>query len=273
MADATCRTCGVIFERAHGNRKRCLSCSPARVDTRRRYRPVTQQLTLTLCGECGGMFEASSPQTVYCSNTCRNRVRERRRMMPCAVCGELMHRSRTSLPEGEAKHRRCRAEVWVHGRASTYGKRGCRCSECRAAASAAVREWTSKHNYWSDPEVVERRRQIRSSEDAREAERARWARYYSENRPAMIAAAKAKEVRRKGVPTIPFTAEQLTDRLSMFAGCWMCGDDLSDGLHVDHVKPLARGGWHCLSNLRPACPSCNISKGAKWPLDKVISTA
>ena len=268
MADVTCSVCGVMFERTHGNRKRCLSCGPARVDTRRRYRPVVQQLALTLCGECGGMFEASSPQTVYCSNTCRNRVRERRRMMPCAVCGELMHRSRTSLPEGEAAHNRCRSENPVHGRASTYG-RGCRCDECRAASAAAVREWTRKNKYWSKPDVVARRKELRSTRDARDAEKRRWGRYYRENREQLIVAAKVKEVRRKGAPTIPFTVAQLEDRLSMFAGCWMCGCELDGGMHIDHVKPLSKGGWHCLANLRPACGPCNLSKGAKWPLSEL----
>ena len=272
MVDATCSVCGVIFERAHGNRKRCLSCGPARVDTRRRYRPVVQQLAFKLCGECGGLFEASSPNAKFCSNRCINWRRERRRMTPCAVCGELMHRSRSSLPEGEAKHRRCRAEVLVHGRTSTYSKRGCRCDECRAANTASMREWTRRTGHWSKPEVAARRRSQRSTPEGRAKEREQYRRYYAENRQVLIAAAKAKEVRRKGAPTVSFTVEQLESRLSMFAGCWMCGDDLSNGVHVDHVKPLSRGGWHCLSNLRPSCPSCNLSKGAKWPLEKVMLT-
>jgi 5-methylcytosine-specific restriction endonuclease McrA len=32
--------------------------------------------------------------------------------------------------------------------------------------------------------------------------------------------------------------------------------------HIDHVKPIARGGPHCLSNLRPACRICNQSKSS-----------
>jgi hypothetical protein len=34
-------------------------------------------------------------------------------------------------------------------------------------------------------------------------------------------------------------------------------------LERSYVIALARGGIHCLSNLRPACKSCNCSKGAK----------
>ena len=272
MSERTCKSCGCLFEWVQSGRGRprskCFECSPRR---EREYTPVER--VIRPCAECGGMFEASSLQTLYCSNTCRNRVRERRRMMPCAVCGELMHRSRTSLPEGEAKHQRCRAEVLVHGRTSTYSKRGCRCDECRAAQSAAVREWTSKHNYWSKPDVVARRKELRSTQDARDAEKRRWERYYRENREQLIVATKVKEVRRKGAPTIPFTAEQLADRLSMFSGCWMCGCDRDETFHVDHVKPLSKGGWHCLSNLRPACPTCNLSKGAKWPLETITSAA
>lgn len=33
----------------------------------------------------------------------------------------------------------------------------------------------------------------------------------------------------------------------------------------DHVKPLHRGGMHCLANLRPACRRCNSRKGALPP--------
>lgn len=36
------------------------------------------------------------------------------------------------------------------------------------------------------------------------------------------------------------------------------------GLHVDHVKPLAKGGRHCLHNLQYLTPLDNMRKGAKW---------
>lgn len=32
--------------------------------------------------------------------------------------------------------------------------------------------------------------------------------------------------------------------------------------HLDHVKPISRGGAHCLANLRPACAPCNRKKSA-----------
>lgn len=226
------------------------------------------------CPHCGDWFERHRSNVVYCSRQCRDRARERRRMVPCSVCGEPMHTSRTSRPAGESRHRRCSVGFTNgerrHGLVYTY-KSGCRCTECCEAKSVAMRAWHAEHSYWSRPDVVVRRKAQRSTVEAREYERERWSRYYSENRDAVVANSKAKEARRKGASSIPFTAEQLDARLSMWAGCWMCGCDLGDDFHVDHVKPLSRGGWHCLSNLRPACARCNISKGAKWPLNQVLT--
>ena len=52
--------------------------------------------------------------------------------------------------------------------------------------------------------------------------------------------------------------------------CVYCG---APGEHVDHVHPLSRGGWEHVSNLVPACSSCNLSKHAslltEWRSDRV----
>lgn len=47
--------------------------------------------------------------------------------------------------------------------------------------------------------------------------------------------------------------------------CFYCKIDLAIGtLTMDHRKPLAKGGSNWLSNLVPACKSCNSRKHAKW---------
>lgn len=266
MSERTCKSCGCLFEWVQSGRGRprskCFECSPRRG---REYTPVER--VIRPCAECGVGIETTGLKK-FCSDRCRYRKRDRDTRVPCAFCGEPMYLGGSSRPQGEAMHNRCRIESAGHG-VSRYG-RGCRCDECRAAQSAAVREWTSKHNYWSKPEVVARRKELRSTQNARDAEKRRWERYYRENREQLIVATRAKEVRRKGAPTIPFTVAQLEERLSMFAGCWMCGCERDESFHIDHVKPLSKGGWHCLANLRPACGPCNMSKGAKWPLEKVM---
>lgn len=71
---------------------------------------------------------------------------------------------------------------------------------------------------------------------------------------------------RKEQGYVPFTAEQLNSRLEYYGHkCWMCQGPYEA---LDHVKPLSKGGFHVLSNLRPSCRSCNSSKSDKWPLEE-----
>lgn len=67
--------------------------------------------------------------------------------LPCAGCGKLMWRSKSSLPAGQATCHPCRGVGgYVHGQ--THGvsryKRGCRCDSCKAAKTAEMREYAAK---------------------------------------------------------------------------------------------------------------------------------
>jgi endogenous inhibitor of DNA gyrase (YacG/DUF329 family) len=65
--------------------------------------------------------------------------------------------------------------------------------------------------------------------------------------------------------TVQFTPAQQAQRWAMWGGrCWVCG--IAGATEEDHVKPVSAGGWHCLSNLRPICTTCNARKRACWPL-------
>lgn len=48
--------------------------------------------------------------------------------------------------------------------------------------------------------------------------------------------------------------------------CVICGRSAKDGvvLHVDHIKPVSRGGKTELSNLRTLCSDCNLGKSASY---------
>lgn len=45
--------------------------------------------------------------------------------------------------------------------------------------------------------------------------------------------------------------------------CGICGDEIEDDLHIDHIRPVSRGGETVLDNLQPAHARCNLSKGAR----------
>lgn len=63
------------------------------------------------------------------------------------------------------------------------------------------------------------------------------------------------------------TAAQIAARIEYYGGrCWMCGAPWE---HIDHVKPLSKGGSNWPANLRPACAPCNLRKKNRWPLGEV----
>lgn len=57
--------------------------------------------------------------------------------------------------------------------------------------------------------------------------------------------------------------DQLQARIDFYGGkCWMCGAPWE---HIDHVKPISKGGSNWPANLRPACEACNLRKSDQWP--------
>lgn len=63
------------------------------------------------------------------------------------------------------------------------------------------------------------------------------------------------------------SAELLAWRKAQRKACHWCGVKCAKDFHIDHIQPLARGGQHVASNLCIACPSCNLRKNAKDPID------
>ena len=50
--------------------------------------------------------------------------------------------------------------------------------------------------------------------------------------------------------------------------CSICKKDLDwktkGAVHLDHIKPLSKGGKHSITNVQWTCSICNLSKGSKY---------
>ena len=49
--------------------------------------------------------------------------------------------------------------------------------------------------------------------------------------------------------------------------CAVCRTSIVEKYHLDHIMPLALGGDNSKENLQLLCPTCNLQKGAKHPID------
>lgn len=103
-------------------------------------------------------------------------------------------------------------------------------------------------------------RRFRANRDLWNARSRDWR---ARNKSKVIALARRRDARIRALTIGNVSASGLDARAAVFGNrCAYCG-----GAHEqwDHAKPLAKGGPHCLANLRPSCKRCNQSKAAKWP--------
>lgn len=64
------------------------------------------------------------------------------------------------------------------------------------------------------------------------------------------------------------TAEDIRAQYARQHGrCAYCNEKVGDTYHRDHVVPLILGGSNGKENIVIACPTCNLSKGAKHPME------
>lgn len=64
------------------------------------------------------------------------------------------------------------------------------------------------------------------------------------------------------------TVQQLKELYSTAKNCYWCNTKLNkNNTHLDHLMPLSKGGEHTLTNLVVSCPTCNLQKNAKDPIE------
>lgn len=71
--------------------------------------------------------------------------------------------------------------------------------------------------------------------------------------------------RKRGDRLSPDIVEKLMGLQS--CKCAACKVSLQHGYHIDHIEPLARGGANSDSNIQLLCPTCNVRKSARDPID------
>lgn len=128
------------------------------------------------------------------------------------------------------------------------------------------------HRKWVEPRRERERLRYQkwrseNLELAREGSRkvaARWVKENKERHAANVRTRKARKRNAEGSHTHKDIERILKMQRHKCAWCGIC---IRSEYHVDHIMPLALGGSNWPSNLQCLCPTCNLSKRAKDPID------
>lgn len=160
--------------------------------------------------------------------------------LPCAHCGKLLWRTKTSLPKGQAMCHVCRraGRSFKHGTATAV-RSGCCCAECKAYDSNRNRKYLERYRaeHGENPSTTVNRK-FRD-------EHGFWPQSGSSNWID---------------PNVRFS---LYERDSW--ACHLCGGDIDREAHwnenfapsLDHLLPRSRGGSDDPDNLKTAHRVCN----------------
>lgn len=174
-------------------------------------------------------------------------------MRTCTKCGETFPAT---------------TEFFTVNRKGTHGLRS-HCKPCqrrdKVAYNAAHREERRLYYLTHREAILADRSQYYSANRQAICDRVcRWAR----DNPVLVQAAHRNRAARRDGNGGKHTAGDVRDqRQRQKDRCYWCGEKTGKHYHVDHVIPLALGGTNGPENIVIACPTCNLRKGAKHPID------
>lgn len=220
------------------------------------------------CLRCDRLYwlpPSQAPKRTTCGEACRtalNAATAKARERACQHCGEAFTPRSTQLAAGDGRY--CSV------RCAAYGNRQLWTPDARSKAAAKFQEAIAEgrfvppkgelHHQWAGGTKASTQRRILSGK-SREQLRSYRARRPDVQRESAHRRSQAKVTR------LPRGTVQKIGALQRWR-CAACRCDLRrSGYHMDHIMPLAKGGAHAPRNVQLLCPTCNVRKSAKHPVD------
>lgn len=230
-----------------------------------RFEPHSGRVQVS-CRQCGRALwfppsEVARRKT--CGEGCRlaagAEAREARRMS-CAHCAAEFTPRTTQLAAGQGRFcstscsTKHLGQLWTPQarlKAAEAFLANIKTGKFRPPAGPAHRQWAG------GPKATQERRA--KSGKAREQTR----RYRKENPHKVREFAARRSARKCG--RLPAGTVQRLGQLQRWR-CAICRAGIRKQYHLDHITALANGGAHAPWNLQLLCPSCNVRKSAKDPI-------
>lgn len=148
---------------------------------------------------------------------------------------------------------------------------------CKPCKCAETREWNSENKERKLKSTLKWQRENKEARAkiskryldkfSREEKRNRLNEWRAKN-PEANRSAIARRRKQLRTSAKHYTAEDVKRiKTAQQNKCAVCKTDVSKSFHVDHVIPVSAGGDNSPLNIQILCPTCNLNKNAKDPID------
>jgi hypothetical protein len=226
-----------------------------------------------ICQICGKEFTAKRSDVKYCDDECK-KAAKRATTAAWAAKPEIAAKRRDQNTKRMRKLREENPEKYKEDNRRWYEEKGIEYH----------RQWREEHPEWGEAarQRAEKRRKEYPDEKKRhdalyyqrhkEQVKANIQAWQEANPETVRQSRQVRNVRRRArlaLATGDWTYQEFQELCEASTNhCWYCHKKF-DKLTADHMTPIARGGSNDISNIVPACLSCNASKGATTPLEYI----
>lgn len=227
--------------------------------------------TRVLCTECNTpMWLPASKVGVYlrCSPECSTAFFKRnteQRQRPCETCGAVFVPRPRQLNMGHGRYCSQKCNTAAHDAVHTDEVNRLRTETMRRLreSGALVLPHGQDHPNWKGGQDAFRKRQLESGKSA-----AKNRAYRKKNPHKCREFNKNRKNRKTG--RLPRGTISSIGEMQKWK-CAICRKGIRKQFHVDHINPLAKGGAHAPNNIQLLCPTCNVRKSSKDPIDYMKS--
>lgn len=260
------------------------NCFPPKIVNRFAVYVIARRLWQTTkstrkCTACGKDISHLKAKVVTCGGVCEFETQKRRQSWKkCEWCGVEFRRKNK---DRDALRFCCREHGWWSRGTGSFCY-----SEWKTCAGCGIPFQAKREgSYHCSTECAEHPKAPRLCECGRrlqpyvhrcdacriEHDRARLqsAEYIANLRKSNRKVKATRRARYAGVVRVPTSIGDVIEAHG--CNCHLCGircdtttSHETNSATIDHIVPLALGGWHDLINLRVACRACNSIKGAKY---------